>query len=240
MTTDIRLITFDLDDTLWDNFPVMMRAENIVYQRLCEYWPDVEQHFDFKGVITFRRQLMGQRSDLKMRITALRHYSLTQVLISIGCPETRAGKIASSVMEEFMHWRHEVDYFPDTEAVLAQLSKHYKIGAVTNGNVDIKRLPVGRYFDFAIRAEEYNSEKPEPTLFLKALEMSGAEPGQTLHVGDCLNADVSGARALGINTAWFNPGQKDLPPEHQPDVVIRSLTELLDFLGINPSVAETG
>ena len=235
MTTDIKLVTFDLDDTLWDNYPVILKAERMTFERLCEHWPDVKQYFDFKSVITFRRQLMEQRSDLKKRVTALRQYSLSQLLVSIGCPESRADEIADAIMEEFMHWRHEVDYFPGTEAALAQLSRHYKIGAVTNGNVDIKRLPVGRYFDFGIRAEEYNSEKPEPTLFLKALEMSGVEPKQTLHVGDCLNADVSGARALGIHTAWFNPGDKVLPDDQYPDFTIRSLPELLGVLEIDSS-----
>jgi putative hydrolase of the HAD superfamily len=40
--------------------------------------------------------------------------------------------------------------------------------------------------------------KPDAAVFLRALELAGAEPGRTVHVGDSLRNDVEGARALGI------------------------------------------
>ena len=226
----IKLITFDLDDTLWDNMPVLVRAEQKAWKRLCEYWPETHKRMDPKTIFESRIRLRQERPELKYQVTELRRYSLQKVLQECDCPETRAEEIAGDLMKEFMDWRHDVKCFPEVQPVLSHLSAEYTLGAVTNGNVDVERLTVNEFFDFAIKAEDYNSIKPEPTLFLKAMELAGVKPEETLHVGDCLKADVGGAGALGISTVWFNPEDKELPEEARPDYVIRSLTGLFRVL----------
>lgn len=226
----IKLITFDLDDTLWDNMPVLIRAEQKAWKRLNDYWPETHKRLDPNSVFEYRLKVRDERPELKYRITELRHYSIKRILQVCDCPESRAEQIANDLMKEFLTWRHEVKCFPEVQPVLSYLSSKYRIGAVTNGNVDISRLNVSEYFDFSLRGEDFDSIKPEPTLFLKAMELAGVRPEETLHVGDCLKADVAGAGALGIKTAWFNPGDKALPEDAKPDHVIRSLTGILRIL----------
>jgi putative hydrolase of the HAD superfamily len=52
--------------------------------------------------------------------------------------------------------------------------------------------------DGVVTSAEVHSAKPDPAVFLRALEVAGAEPGQALHVGDSVENDVEGARAAGI------------------------------------------
>ena len=235
----IKLITFDLDDTLWDNMPVLVRAEQKAWKRLYDYWPKAHQKFDPKDVFEYRLKLRKEKPELKHRVTELRHYALKKILQFSDCPKARAEEIAGELMNEFMGWRHDVKCFPEVQPVLSHLSGKFTLGAITNGNVDVQRVEtIKDYFSFAIKAEDHDSIKPEPTLFLKAMELAGVTPEETLHVGDCLNADVAGAAALGIQTAWFNPHDKELPEGANPDYVIRSLTGIFRIIDVEEPVAE--
>jgi putative hydrolase of the HAD superfamily len=52
--------------------------------------------------------------------------------------------------------------------------------------------------DGAISSAEAGAAKPDPAIFLQALAALDARPGDALHAGDDLEADVAGARAAGI------------------------------------------
>jgi glycerol 3-phosphatase-2 len=72
--------------------------------------------------------------------------------------------------------------------------------------------------------------KPEPQLFLTALERLGE--GRTLVVGDSLDSDVAGAAAAGLDAALVLSGGtsvEDLPPDPDPRplAVAESLAELV-------------
>ena len=78
--------------------------------------------------------------------------------------------------------------------------------------------------------------KPRPEIFEAVLARLGVAPEQALHVGDSLRADVVGAAALGIKTAWLTRRVKDPRAALQayqgpaPDFTIRDLAELPDLL----------
>ena len=55
------------------------------------------------------------------------------------------------------------------------------------------------YVDFAVTSLEVGAEKPHPPIFMAALAKAGVEPVAAMHVGDQIESDVEGARAVGIN-----------------------------------------
>jgi HAD superfamily hydrolase (TIGR01549 family) len=66
--------------------------------------------------------------------------------------------------------------------------------------------------------------KPHPAIFERALEVAEARPGEALHVGDNLIADVWGAQQLGIRGIWRrssravpSPGESGTPPDPWAD-----------------------
>ncbi len=61
-----------------------------------------------------------------------------------------------------------------------------------------QRLGLAPYLDFCITSAEAGAEKPHPPVFLAALHRAKVSPGEALHVGDQYQADVKGARAVGI------------------------------------------
>jgi putative hydrolase of the HAD superfamily len=89
------------------------------------------------------------------------------------------------------------------------------------------------HLDVLIVSDAMGIRKPRPEIFHAVLDELGTAPGETLHVGDNLSADVGGASAVGCRTAWItrrvpdpearlreHPGP---PPDHQ----ISDLSELL-------------
>jgi HAD superfamily hydrolase (TIGR01450 family) len=65
--------------------------------------------------------------------------------------------------------------------------------------------------------------KPEPPLFRIALRRLGLAPGQAAMVGDSVESDVAGGRAVGMRTVLYAPGGA---PDSAADVVVRSFAEL--------------
>ncbi|HEY8154849.1 MAG TPA: HAD family hydrolase [Myxococcota bacterium] len=79
--------------------------------------------------------------------------------------------------------------------------------------------------------------KPRPEIFEAVLARLGVAPGEALHVGDSLRADVVGAAGLGMRTAWLTRRVKDPRAALEahtgpaPDFTIRDLSELPALLG---------
>ncbi|SHJ81176.1 HAD family hydrolase [Hespellia stercorisuis] len=69
--------------------------------------------------------------------------------------------------------------------------------------------------------------KPHKELFEKALQVSGCQAGEVLHIGDSMSSDVKGALNAGITPVLI-----DREPEKQYDSVktIKELTEIIDLI----------
>ncbi len=93
------------------------------------------------------------------------------------------------------------DLYEDVVPVLDELRRNgLKIGLVSNGARDIDefvrhhRLTV----DAAVGSRAHGKVKPDPSIFLAALERLGVAAEETIMVGDTLEDDIEGARAVGI------------------------------------------
>ncbi|MCP5069356.1 MAG: HAD family hydrolase, partial [bacterium] len=58
------------------------------------------------------------------------------------------------------------------------------------------------HFDVVVISDATGWRKPRPEIFQATLAALGVAPEETLHVGDNLKADVAGAAAAGLRTAW--------------------------------------
>jgi putative hydrolase of the HAD superfamily len=79
--------------------------------------------------------------------------------------------------------------------------------------------------DGAIASAEVGSAKPDGAIFAAALELAGAAPGDTWHVGDTPEADVEGARAAGLRPVLI--ARDGAPAAVEGVLVVRSLAELI-------------
>jgi HAD superfamily hydrolase (TIGR01509 family) len=76
--------------------------------------------------------------------------------------------------------------------------------------------------DGVVTSADVGAAKPDAAVFRRALELAGVDAAGAVHVGDSLDNDVAGARAVGIRAVLV---QRDGPPPAGVEAV-RSLTEL--------------
>ncbi len=227
------LITFDLDDTLWDNGPVIRKAVLECYDWLLTRCPDLAAAHDIASLNTLKEHIRRSNPDLTHRVSEVRRVGMRMALEEVGYSAKEARSLAEQAFDVFHHWRHQVELFPDAERVLKRLSVNYTLGVITNGNADVNELGLGHYFKFSVSAEELNLSKPDPLVFEAALEKTGVKPQRALHIGDNLITDVKGAADVGMKTVWFNPDGKTLSQEDTtPDYSITRLHELLDIKAV--------
>lgn len=222
----IKVITFDLDDTLWDVTPVLIRAEGRVFDWLKQYCPELSRRFSMQGLRAMRMELIKSRPDLAHKITEARRYILQTAMQRAGVPAQRAEELSRQAIDVFLAARHEVELFDEVEEVIAELHARYTLGVLTNGNADIYRLPLGRYFSFSFSAEALDSSKPLPRHFEHTLKKTGASPGEIVHVGDHIQHDIEGAQRCGWHTIWVNYKGRDYTGEILPSATVRSIKEV--------------
>jgi FMN phosphatase YigB (HAD superfamily) len=132
-----------------------------------------------------------------------------------------------------------VDHHP---AVLRELREGARLGLCSNFSHSRTALRVldeaalSEHLDAVVVSDVGGIRKPRPEIFEEVLDALGAKPEETLHVGDNIVADVSGAAALGIRTVWLTRRVPD-PAKSlaayagpAPDYQFRDLEELLPLL----------
>jgi putative hydrolase of the HAD superfamily len=75
----------------------------------------------------------------------------------------------------------------------------------------LERTALRRLLDGVATSAEAGASKPAPQVFEAALALAGVGPGDALHVGDSLDADVAGAQAAGIEAVWLNRSGEAVP-----------------------------
>lgn len=227
----IKLITFDLDDTLWDIEGLFVQAEKAVYQWLEIHCSDLTSTLSLEALTNARLSFWHQHPELRHQLSRMRQVSLATQLVKSGYSSDQAEKLSQEAFEVFMEHRHRVTFFDDVHEILTQLSRQYQLGALSNGNACPKRLGIGQYFDFHFSAEILNASKPSPDHFEAALAFADCQPQEMIHIGDNPLDDIQGAQTLGIHTIWFNPQespwQSDTPP---PTAHVIRLGELPDVI----------
>ena len=148
--------------------------------------------------------------------------------------------LAAELGVMFAHRRRELqDPLPGAEEILHQLrTAGIRVGLLTNGAPDLQREKIetsglGMHFDAAAVSGEIGIGKPEPEIFLHLLGKLGAQPGESLMVGNSLARDIVGGKRAGMQTCWLALEGEDEPVGlTQPDYTIRSLGELPRIVGI--------
>lgn len=203
---DIRLITFDLDNTLWDVGLVIRHAESVMNAWLDERVPEYRLRLDSSAVLALRETVVRERPELGHDVSALREEILYRGMRQLGMSEAAARAEAAAAFASFFEARQQVVFFEAALESLAELSRDYPLAALTNGNADVARIGLDRYFRFALSAADVRASKPAPDIFHAALDTAGVRPDEAIHVGDNLVDDIGGAGAVGMHTIWVKHG----------------------------------
>lgn len=199
----IRAITFDLDDTLYDNYEVIRRTERESVRFLQQYHPALRdfQAADFQNL---RNELRAREPEIYHDVTEWRRRTVEQVMLNVGLPADDAAAGATAAMENFARWRSQIEVTEETHRTLAALAGHLPLAAITNGNADPHLFGLDHYFTFILRAGPDGRAKPFDDMYHLAAGKLGLSLNQILHVGDDLTTDVAGAVRCGMQACWIN------------------------------------
>lgn len=223
----IKLITLDLDDTLWPCWPTIKRAEEHLFDWLSEHAPLLTQRYDIEGFRTHRKDVAATQPEIAHDMTLVRLESLKLLMKQHGYDMV----VAEQATQEFRQMRNRVEPYGEVGDALKRLATRYRLVSVTNGNSQVEQTPLKGCFDLSLSAADVGAQKPDPALFDAARAFAGAAPEETLHVGDHPQLDVEAARQAGLHTVWMDRGLISWPVEVAPaDISVKDLGALADLL----------
>ena len=224
--TNIKAISLDLDDTLWPVWPAIERAEQALGDWLGQHAPMTAALFASPAARhEVREQITLSRPDLKYQLSTIRREAIRLALQRSG----ENPQLAEAAFDVFFNERNRVTLYADVLLALEFLASRFPLVALSNGNADLQRIGIGRYFKASISAQAFGVGKPDPRIFHAAAGAAAVQPEQVLHVGDDATLDVLGALNCGMQTVWINRADHLWVLDAVPNETVTTLTELCDF-----------
>ncbi len=223
---------FDLDRTIWD----FERNSNETFNYIFEKYelkkmgiPSVEMFQDKYHTYNSMLWNLYKEGQIPKEVLKTKRFELT--ILDFGIDNyLMAVNIGNDYLENVTNKTY---VFPNTFEVLNYLSNKYDLHIITNGfdEVQFKKIISGnlnQYFKNIITSEEAGVKKPNPKIFLTALEKANAKAEECLMIGDDIEADIIGAISVGIDQVLFNPNGT----KHNKTITyeIKDLKELMSFL----------
>jgi putative hydrolase of the HAD superfamily len=199
LTRQPRAIFLDLDDTLWPLEPAMRAAEAHLADWLARQAPGAAVRLDPPGRARLRTEVFADHPERGHDLSFLREELIRRALVAAG----EDAALAPIAFRVFIDARQAVTPYADAEEVLGRWSARYRLVALSNGNGDISKTRLARYFSGAVNPSHAGAAKPDPRIFHHACELIGVKPEAALHIGDDPHLDLIAARKAGLQGAWL-------------------------------------
>lgn len=198
----IKAMTFDLDDTFYDNRPYIQHAYATLANYLAQYYPKTAA-LSAGTWATIRQGFIDADPRLESDVSALRLLTLEKALANDVNDTTQRKQATQACYDVFYAARSEFKVSDDVLKLLATLAERLPLIAITNGNVDCDAVGLRPYFQDVFHASVTRPMKPHRHMFDEASQRLGIASENILHVGDNLEKDVMGAVRAGYQAAWY-------------------------------------
>jgi putative hydrolase of the HAD superfamily len=230
----IKAVLFDMFDTL-----MLIKKNHDFYSpslmRMYKYLNNRGIDVSFE---VFKKAYVKERDDLYAKADPTLeepHFNVrvAATLKSLGYDYGISSRIVveatAQFCEEFMKFVYLDEY---ANAVLCNLQRKYKLGIISNFAIPecieelLSRDGLKKVFDVVLVSAVVNKRKPSPEIFHKAIRALGTSASETVFVGDTVEADIEGAKAVGMKAIYIKRRVEQAPTRVQPDQTIKSLSEL--------------
>lgn len=170
---------------------------------------------------------------MKEIVPTYRKEAWTRGLKCLGIEDPDFGE---ELAERFPQERRNNPFvYEETYKVLDQLKGNYQLLLLTNGSPDLQHTKltitpeIAPYFDHIVISGGFGKGKPDPSIFVHALEQLNVSKDEAIMVGDNLMTDILGANRIGMTSVWINRHDK-VRNEVIPTYEIKHLDELFSIL----------
>jgi HAD superfamily hydrolase (TIGR01549 family) len=193
---ELRAVLFDVDFTLCRPGPELSAERYARIAARHDITLDISSYDDAReaAVLNLKRHPELLHDD------SIWHRFTEEIFIGMGGPEEIASECATEI-EEGWAISENFELFEDVLPVLDELRRaELRIGLVSNGIRDLTAFVAHHRLDVdaIVDSRTHGRVKPHPTIFQAALEVLGVDAAHAVMVGDSLEEDIEGARALGM------------------------------------------
>ena len=226
----VRALSFDLFDTLVDLHMDRLPIVEIAGRRVPSTYgilhtASLQWHaLDFERFAAelgeHDRALRGEYYAKQRELPTLLRFRTFAERIGV-----RDDALAHALTETHMaEVARQVIYLAHHAPLLERLHRRAKLAVCSNfshtatARAVLERAGLLHHFDTVVVSEDVGLRKPRAEIFAAVATRLGVAPGEILHVGDSLEADVAGAAAVGQQTAWLTRRIAD------PEAALREYT----------------
>lgn len=221
-------VFFDLDHTLWDfeRNSASTYANLFVQFGVEVHLPDFLEHYVPLNLQFWKRFREGQISKEKLRYERLK---TVFDKLGYGVTDERIHTLSEAYIDQLSSQTHLI---PNCTEVLEYLNGRYNMHIITNGFEEVqsrklKNSRINHYFKEVIDSDRAGVKKPDPQIFTMALEAAGIPAERGVMIGDNMEADILGARSVGLQALHFNVHRE---PGHGICPIIYDLREIKTYL----------
>lgn len=246
-----RTVLFDLFDTIvdfhldrlpvisWEGKPIHSTA-GAVYDVFRTIYPAIAFDVFYGAFRESRRQLEAQRRETLREFPS--QVRFRRMLEMLGLDAASDDVIERLVEAHMGEWAKGAEMPPGHRSLLERARRHVRLGIVSNFDHSptalriLQREGIRSLFDVIVISADAGWRKPHPEIFLQALTALKSAPAEVLFVGDTFEADVVGAKGVGMDAVWLNRRGEPLPDAPvRPDYIV---SQLGDLDAILPSLVE--
>lgn len=201
-----RAILFDLDDTLFDHHRAMSAAIAAIH---AEHGADLPRERFFALHAELLEEIHLETLSGRLDLGAARVERFRRLFARFERPidDDHAVFLGADYRQHHQANRHPID--GARELLLALRAEGARTAIVSNNlhqeQVDkLAHLGLSDLIDLLVTSESAGCAKPQPGIYASALKALDVAPEAALMVGDNWSADIAGAAACGLKTAWLN------------------------------------
>lgn len=208
----IKLIAFDLDNTLYDENQYFEHAIKLIGL-------DLEKKLHIES---------GKTEKILWKILKRKglqyHHLFDDFLVECGL---ESKKYLSYLIELFKKVNKKLELFPGVRDLLTELKNAYTLSMITNGMYEVQKnkielLDLEGFFDPIIFSSQIRGNKLVELSFKQLLETTRINPKEVVYVGDNPLTDFKGANSLGIITIRVqNPDFNNVNIEKKWDAILK-------------------
>ncbi|MBV1876144.1 MAG: HAD family hydrolase [Pseudomonadales bacterium] len=236
--TNIEVIGFDADDTLWHNLPYFLEVEQKFWALIEEYLPAATQKTESSPRWHLSPLNATEMQNIKRYGYGVKAFILSMIETAI---RISSGRIGTNAISEIIDYGkdmldHPIELMDDVVEVLQTLAPHYRMVLVTKGDLldqqnKLIRSGLEDYFHHIEIVTEKNIEG-----YSKLVKHLDLNPAQFVMIGNSLKSDIVPVLKIGGHglhipypTTWIHE-QVDEPVIHKHFKELKNIKDCLSLL----------